>query len=135
MSLSVGPSRRSYLLNQECEYRTAVPHNRLVQDTCLAVKQARARIVYSRGGRESNLNNTSKCTKRFNLAGVTLLFGAADGDVPYRPTAEAADAGQVEEDEDDDAIAARRARIRERLRARPTEEAEVLEVEQEDIAK
>lgn len=60
---------------------------------------------------------------------------AADGDVPYRPTAEAADAGQVEEDEDDDAIAARRARIRERLRARPTEEAEVLEVEQEDIAR
>eukprot|EP00903_Cladosiphon_okamuranus_P017448 g16072.t1 len=58
----------------------------------------------------------------------------ADGDVPYRPTAEAADAGHVEEDEDDDAIAARRARIRERLRARPTEEVEVLEVEQEDIA-
>lgn len=60
---------------------------------------------------------------------------SADGDVPYRPTAEAADAGQVEEDEDDDAIAARRARIRERLRARPTEEAEVLEVEHEEIAK
>ncbi|CAM9167058.1 unnamed protein product [Scytosiphon promiscuus] len=59
----------------------------------------------------------------------------ADGDVPYRPTAEAADAGQVEEDEDDDAIAARRARIRERLRARPTEQAEVLEVEHEEIAK
>ncbi|CAM9338873.1 unnamed protein product, partial [Pylaiella littoralis] len=59
----------------------------------------------------------------------------ADGDVPYRPTAEAADAGQVEEDEDDDAIAARRARIRERLRARPAEEAEVLEVEHEEIAK
>ena len=55
--------------------------------------------------------------------------------MPYRRTAEAADAGQVEEDEDDDAIAARRARIRERLRARPTEEAEVLEVEQDDIAK
>lgn len=71
----------------------------------------------------------------FVFADVTFLFEAADGDVPYRPTAEAADAGQVEEDEDDDAIAARRARIRERLRARPTEEAEVLEVEQEDIAK
>lgn len=65
---------------------------------------------------------------------VVVCHGAVDGDVSYRPTAEAADAGQVEEDEDDDAIAARRARIRERLRARPTEEAEVLEVEQE-IAK
>lgn len=63
------------------------------------------------------------------------ICGAADGDVPYRPTAEAADAGQVEEDEDDDAIAARRARIRERLRARPTDKAEVLEVEHEEIAK
>lgn len=61
--------------------------------------------------------------------------GAADGDVPYRPTGEAAGAGQVEEDEDDDAIAARRARIRERLRARPTEEAEVLEVQQDEMAK
>lgn len=58
-----------------------------------------------------------------------------DGDVPYRPTAEAADAAQVEEDEDDDAIAARRARVRERLRARRAAEAEVLEVEQEDINK
>lgn len=62
-------------------------------------------------------------------------FRAAEGDVPYRPTGEAADAGQVEEDEDDDAIAARRARIRERLKARPVEEAEVLEVEQEEINK
>lgn len=58
-----------------------------------------------------------------------------DGDVPYRPTAEAADAAQVEEDEDDDAIAARRARVRERLKARRAAEAEVLEVEQEEIAK
>lgn len=58
-----------------------------------------------------------------------------DGDVAYRPTAEAVDAGQVEEDEDDDAIAARRARVRERLRARRAAEAEVLEVEQEEIAK
>lgn len=69
------------------------------------------------------------------LPAFCIFCEAADGDVPYRPTAEAADAGQVEEDEDDDAIAARRARIRERLRARPTEEAEVLEVEQEDVAK
>lgn len=74
------------------------------------------------------------CVFGFNLfSGV--FCGTADGDVPYRPTAEAADAGQVEEDEDDDAIAARRARIRERLRARPAEEAEVLEVEHEEIAK
>lgn len=58
-----------------------------------------------------------------------------DGDLPYRPTSEAADAGQVEEDEDDDAIAARRARVRERLRARRAAEAEVLEVEQEEVAK
>ncbi|CAM9227041.1 unnamed protein product [Ascophyllum nodosum] len=59
-----------------------------------------------------------------------------DGDVAYRPTGEAADAGQVEEDEDDDAIAARRARVRDRLRARRAQEAEVLEVEQEEeIAK
>lgn len=69
------------------------------------------------------------------FSGLIYFWGVADGDVPYRPTAEAADAGQVEEDEDDDAIAARRARIRERLRARPTEEAEVLEVEHEEIAK
>ncbi|CAM9121390.1 unnamed protein product [Discosporangium mesarthrocarpum] len=56
-----------------------------------------------------------------------------EGDVTYRPTSEAADAGQVEEDEDDDAIAARRERVRARLRARP--EAEVLEVELEEPAK
>ena len=55
--------------------------------------------------------------------------------MPYRPTGEAADAGQVEEDEDDDAIAARRARIRERLKSRPIEEAEVLVMEQEEINK
>lgn len=60
---------------------------------------------------------------------------AVDGDVPYRPTGEAADAGQVEEDEDDDAIAVRRARVRERLRAQRAVEVEVLEVEQEEIAK
>ena len=61
---------------------------------------------------------------------------SVDGDVAYRPTGEAADAGQVEEDEDDDAIAARRARVRDRLRARRAQEAEVLEVEQEEeIAK
>lgn len=66
---------------------------------------------------------------------VLTYLRAADGDVPYRPTAEAADAGQVEEDEDDDAIAARRARIRERLRARPTQQPEVLEVEHEEVTK
>ncbi|CAM9268751.1 unnamed protein product [Choristocarpus tenellus] len=58
-----------------------------------------------------------------------------EGDVIYRPTSEAADAGQVEEDEDDDAIAARRARVRERLRARRATEAEVLEVELEEPTK
>lgn len=66
---------------------------------------------------------------------VFRLVKKVDGDVPYRPTAEAADAAQVEQDEDDDAIADRRARVRERLRARRAAEAEVLEVEQEDIAK
>lgn len=60
---------------------------------------------------------------------------AVDGDISYRPTAEAAGAGEVEEDEDEDAIAARRARVRDKLRARRAQEAEVLEVEHEEIAK
>ena len=67
---------------------------------------------------------------------ISIAFvRAAEGDVPYRPTGEAADAGQVEEDEDDDAMAARRARIRERLKSRPIEEAEVLGIDQEEINK
>lgn len=73
-------------------------------------------------------NRNDVRTRRFCAVSV-------EGDVAYRRTGEAADAGQIEEDEDDNAIAARRARVRERLKARRAAEAEVLEVEQEELPK
>lgn len=109
--------------------------------------ESRAALERARAQAEGDAKGRSRSVREAQVLGSDSdsddsgpVFGGrsddeAEGDVPYRPTGEAADAGQVEEDEDDDAIAARRARIRERLKSRPIEEAEVLGIEQEEINK